>query len=344
MRRTAIYNADNPGKIIRLERKKRGMTQQELALAIRVQPATVARMELENHGLDSVQTRRDIAKVFGISPFILGVGGKADTKTHKLYSTNILKTTLELHRTAFYTTGNFGIPAVNNMVGEITTILKQEGNPHDILEVYVDYSILGVLIGKEELNRSATERYIKYSLDTARSIGNPVLLVKALTAASSAMYEFDNLSQAEEYALEADTIKKIPNHLKALVNTEVGFATNNIKVVEKAQSLVLRDNDFPDINLDLAYCSLCGANALIETGKLDAALFYLETAEEHMPAQFVRRNCILQTLQAKYYLAIKEYDNAQQVAGTALLLAQASKSKPNIKHIRGIMAMIKAKK
>ena len=344
MRRTAIYNADNPGQIVREERLKKGMTQQELALALRVKPATVARMELENHGLDSVQTRRDIAKTLGISPLLLGVGGKADTKTHKLYSTAILQTTLELHREAFYTTGNFGIPAVNKMVSEIAGIIKTEGNNRDILEVYTEYTTLGILIGKDEMNFGKTSYYINKSLDAARSLGNPLLLAEALSAATAAMYEFGNLSQAEIYASEAIAIKKIPNHLRAYVVLEYGRATNNSNAIEQGKSLVLRPNDYPRINLDLGYCYLRGASVFLQMGKLDAADVYLIEAEEEIPNRFVRRRCILQSLQAKYYLDTQELDNATLVAETGLALAQTTKSKPNIERIRGIMAAIKAKK
>jgi transcriptional regulator with XRE-family HTH domain len=344
MRRPAVYNADNPGHTIRVERLKRGMTQQELALAIKVKPAMVARMERNNHGLDSVQTRRDIAIALGISPFALGVGSKTDTKTRKLYSTTILRTTLDLHREAFYTTGNFGIPAVNKMVGEIAGILKEEGNPREILEVYTEYNTLGILIAREELNQGATEVYIKKSLDAARSLNNPVLLARALGAASNAMYKLGNLSQAETYALEADSIGKIPNHLKALVHVDLGLATNNSKTIEKAQSLVLRDNDFPQINLDLGYCYMYGALVLLNTGKLDAAEVYLTASEEQTPKRFARRHCILQSLQAEYYIATKEYENAHHIAETALVLAQNTKSKLNIHRLRGIIFTIKEKK
>ncbi len=301
-------------------------------------------MELENHGLDSVQTRRDIAIALGLSPLALGVGSKSDTKTHKLYSTTIIRTTLELHREAFYTTGNFGIPAVNKMVGEIAGIIKEEGGKRDILEVYAEYTTLGILIGKEELNQVATEAYIKKSIDTARSLKNPILLVRALGASSNAMYRFGNLSQAEKYALEADSIQKIPHHLKALTHTDLALVTNDMKEIEKAQTLVMRDNDFPQINLDLGYCCMYGALVLLNAGKYDAAETYLTAAEEQTSQRFARRHCIIQTLQAQYYLATKEYDNAAHVANTALTLANDTKSKPNIRRIRGIINQIKTKK
>src|SRR5262249_14508432 len=146
------------------------------------------------------------------------------------------------------------------MVGEIAGILKEEGNKRDILEVYTQYCTLGILIAREELNFKATQLYINKSLDAARSLKNPILLARALDAASYAMYRFGDLHQAGIYIEEADTLPKIPHHLKALIQIDFGLATNDFKHLEKAQQLVLRENDFPTINLDLGYCCMYGAS------------------------------------------------------------------------------------
>jgi tetratricopeptide (TPR) repeat protein len=274
---------------------------------------------------------------------LLGVGSRTDTKTAKLYSTTILNTTLALHREAFYTTGNFGIASVNTMLSEIGDLIKQEGAKRELLEIYTEYSTLGILIGREELNKTTTEKYITTALATARSLHNTILLARALSAASDAMREFGDLSQAEAYSLEAEKLTKMPHHLRALIHIGTALATEDIQAIEKAQKLVVRDNDFPQVNLDLGYCYLYGASVSLDTGQYNEALMYLDAAEEELSAKFMRRQCFLQTLQAQYYLGIREYENARHIAETAIGMARSIKSKPNIERLRGIAATIKRK-
>src|SRR2546421_4746186 len=160
MPRKIGYDTDNLGKMIKEEREKRNLSQQELADLVGVSREMVSRMEKDNHGLNSVQTRRQVAKALGLSPLALGVGSEADVKAEPIYNTNILRMTLELHREAYYTTGNFGLPAINTMVSEIDGILKEKDNPKDVLEVYGEYNILGINVGCEEMDLMGTTQYI----------------------------------------------------------------------------------------------------------------------------------------------------------------------------------------
>ena len=341
MGRIARYNTDALGKFIRKERIKQGITQRELALELDVEPSMVTQMERNNRGLNSVQTRRELARVLGISPLALGVGTLADTKIPQVYNTNILKTTLNLHREAYFTTGNFGIPVINSMVSEIEEILTEKNNPKDILEVYAEYNILGVAIGYQEMNPIATSRYIGESLSAARSLNTPITLAHALSTASYATYGFGDLPQAEKYALEAFQITKIPNHLKGTIYVDLGRITGDMQQITKGQTLAERDNDFPAFKLTADWCLLSKAFVLIDSGKYGDALQVLTTAERLVSANLVRRRCIIQVLQAKSLLALEEYEQAVLVAETALTIARDTKSKPNIERLRGVVETLK---
>ena len=344
MRRTAIYNAENnPGKIVREERRRIGMTQAELALALGVDPSMVARMELENHGLDSVQTRRDIAKALGISPFLLGVGDRSEIKTKTVYNINILKTALGMHREAYFTTGNFGIPAVNSMISEINGLLKEHDNAREILEVFVEYNILGINIGREEMQLIETTQYIENALAAARSLRSPVLLADALSTASYAMYELGDMSEAEKYALEANKINKLPNHLKGTIVVDLAQATRDTALIKNALSLAAKDNDYPALKLTSDYCLIRKAFILVAAGKYNEALQVLDIAQGIVPKNMIRRHCYIHVLQTQCFLATEEYDQADLVAETALQTARDIKSGPNLMRLRRLIATTKGR-
>jgi transcriptional regulator with XRE-family HTH domain len=341
VRRQAMYNTDNPGKIVREERVKLGMTQLELAIELGVKPAMVARMELTNHRLDSVQTRRDIAKALGISPLVLGVGNRSDTKVKTVYNTNILRTALDMHREAYFTTGNFGIPAVNSMVSEIDGLLREHHQSREILEIYAEYNILGINIGREEMKLIETTQYIENALDATRSLRNPILLADALSTASYAMYELGNLPDAEKYALEAVKINKLPNHLKGTILVDVAQATGDVTRIKNALDLAAKDNDYPALKLAPDYCFIRKAFILVDAGKYDEALHALDVAQGLVPKNLIRRHCYIQVLQAQCFVGTKEYDQAALVVETAMPMAHDIKSGPNLVRLRRIAKTIK---
>lgn len=339
-----MYNTDNPGRIIREQRLKLGMSQKELADEIRVKPSMVARMELENHGLDSVQTRRDIAKALGISPLVLGVGNRTDVKVNTVYNTNILRTALDMHREAYFTTGNFGIPAVNSMVSEIDAILKEHDHPREVLEVYAEYNILGINIGREEMQLVETTQFIENALDASRSLGSPVLLADALSTASCAMYELGDLSQAEKYALEASNIKKLPDHLKGTIFVDLAQATGDVTLIKNALRLAAKENDYPALKLTNDYCLIGKSFILIAAGKYEDALTVLDVAQSLAPKSLLRRQCYIQVLQTQCFVGMREYDQAELVSETATQMAQDIKSGPNIVRLRRVNTAIRGKR
>jgi len=341
MPRKVGYSIGNLGEVIKEERERQGMSQQDLADLVGVSRTMVVKMERDNHGLNSVQTRRDVARALGISPLVLGVGSTADVKAEPIYNTNILRMTLNLHREAYYTTGNFGLPAIHTMVSEIEGILKEKNNPKDILEIYAEYNALGILIGKEEMNLVETSRYIEEALDATRSLNNPALHGNTLAMAACAMYYFGNLSEAAKYALEAAALRKIPNHLRAHVQTTVAVATGDTNAIKLAKQLVLSPNDYPSIKLDSSYCMFYNGYVLIDAGKFNEALEELITAEEETPGNLKRRHCVIQALQAECLLATKQYDEADLVAETAMTLANEINSKPNLVRLRRITRALK---
>ena len=151
MPRKIGYDTDNLGKMIKEERETRAESARVSRPSRSIQRNDFTYGKRQSR-LNSVQTRRQVAKALGLSPLALGVGSEADVKAEPVYNTNILRMTLDLHREAYYTTGNFGVPAINTMVSEIDSILKEKDNPKDILEIYTEYNILGIHVGKEEMD------------------------------------------------------------------------------------------------------------------------------------------------------------------------------------------------
>ena len=102
-----------------------GLSQEDLAELLGISRAMVSRMEKTNAGLDSVMTRRKLAKILGISPFALGVASMEDVedKRQVLYDTTILKNSLKLHREAYFSGGNVGgVQGVDIMTSKIREI------------------------------------------------------------------------------------------------------------------------------------------------------------------------------------------------------------------------------
>ena len=155
------------------------------------------------------------------------------------------------------------------------------------------------------------------------------------------MYDFDSPAKAQTYALEAATLRKIPNHLKALVQTDLAVATGDMNAIKTAMQLVLSDNDYPSIKLDSSYCMLYAGYVLIDDKKYGEALNYLINAEEETPENLVRRHNSIQTLQAECLLATKQYDEAELVVETALKRALGINSKPNVVRLRRVLNTLK---
>ncbi|HEU5228294.1 MAG TPA: helix-turn-helix domain-containing protein, partial [Ktedonobacteraceae bacterium] len=121
----------NPGKLIKQRRMQLGLSQEDLAAFLGVSRIMVIRMEKTNAGLDSVTTRRKLAKILSIAPFALGVVSIEDVanKMQVLYDTTILKHSLQLHREAYFSGGSVGgVQGVDVMTGKILDISKDLGH------------------------------------------------------------------------------------------------------------------------------------------------------------------------------------------------------------------------
>jgi tetratricopeptide (TPR) repeat protein len=248
-----------------------------------------------------------------------------------------------MHREAYFTTGNFGIPAVNSMVSEIGGLLEEHNNAREILEVYTDYNILGILIGSEEMNLAETTRYIENALTAAHDLDNRVLLADALLAASTAMYDFNNLPEAEKYALEALQIRKIPNQLRGTILTVAALTTGDMTLINNALNLSGKENDYPALKLTPDFCFIRKAFILVDAAKYSDALHTLDIAQELAPKNLTRRQCYIQVLQAQCYAGTKEYEQAELIVETAMPMAQDIKSGPNLVRLRSIVNAIKGK-
>ena len=331
MRRIALYNTDNPGKLVKAERVRKGMTQRELAVALGVTAGMVARMELMNHGLDSVTTRRDIAKALGVSPLIFGVtAGGAITKTTSIYTTKILQSSLDLHKRTYYTNGNLDFSTIHGMTSEVGSMLKMIGPSRELLTIYTEYALLTMKVAAESGQKAANHIAIKQAIASAKSLGDPTLTSRVLSTASLTSYDLGDSKQSEIYARESLTYPRIPRRLKAAFLINLALATADYHEMEKARALLTGENDYPGVPMDLGYYYLRHGETLLANGEHVPAMRSLDIAENMISPDFMRRHCLLQMLQAKYYIGRQEYENAHTVSQTAMILAQKIQSKPNI--------------
>src|SRR5437660_5294812 len=134
----------NPGELIRQRRQKLSMSQEQLAEELGISRSMVAKMENDATGLDSITTRRKIAKVLGLAPVMLGVVSLEDVAqgaTH-LYSTSILQKTLHYHSEAYFSGASVGgVAEVQGMVQHIFDISKGLNHKNkELLDILCQYT------------------------------------------------------------------------------------------------------------------------------------------------------------------------------------------------------------
>src|SRR5437660_1064670 len=195
-----------------------GLSQEDLAELLGISRAMVSRMEKTNAGLDSVMTRRKLAKILGISPFALGVASMEDVedKRQVLYDTTILKNSLKLHREAYFSGGNVGgVQGVDIMTSKIREISQELGNrDKKILGILCEYCQLGLDISQEEQDYTSVKRYGKLALNIARSLGDNTLIASTLMRYGQALSMCEDIggdiSRARALVDEALSIKGLP--------------------------------------------------------------------------------------------------------------------------------------
>lgn len=91
--------------------------------------------------------------------------GRCCTKKQVLYDTTILKSSLKLHREAYFSGGNVGgVQGVDAMTDKILEISKDLGHQNkDVLRILCEYCQLGLDISQEELDYQSVHRYGRFA-------------------------------------------------------------------------------------------------------------------------------------------------------------------------------------
>src|SRR5579885_2822525 len=174
----------DPGKLMKQRRMQLGFSREELAEALGVSRVMVTRMEQANSGLDSVTTRRKLARVLKIAPFALGIVSLDEVKQGKqvFYDTTILQYSLKLHREVYFNGGNVGgVQGMDVMTSEILEISQTLGNRNQqVMGLLCEYCQLGIDVALEEQDYASVHRYGKWALDLARDLEDNILLASTL--------------------------------------------------------------------------------------------------------------------------------------------------------------------
>jgi len=344
-----------PGDLIRQNRIQLNMSQEQLACKLGCSRAMVARMENENLGMNDIMTRRKVAKALSIAPVMLGLVAPEEvlsTKPTVLYDTALLKKSLALHREVYFAGGNVGgiqdVDATAQYIFDISKSLDHKNK--DILEILCHYGQLGLDIGREEQNYRAVERYGNWALSIARKCNDPVLLASTLMRYSSGMFEKGDMAQARRYADEALAQRKIPSQLLGgtLLEASKVYAKQGdpqvMKFLDKASTIAQRKTQEEDagfVKLTTGFCHLRTARVLYEAKEYRSALEELDLAEEQTAPNLVRRKCAIQVLQAQILLQQGHYAAATEFARTALTMASAINSTPNLAYLALIKQELK---
>lgn len=323
----------HPGELIRQKRQELGMSQEQLAEELGITRSMVARMENSGTGLDSIITRRKLAKILGVAPIMLGIVSLEDVAqgTAHLYSTSILKKTLHYHSEAYFSGANVGgVGEVREMVQQIFDISKGLGHKNaELLDVLTQYTQLGASIAYEEQDYKVGEWFAKWSIQLANRLGDNNLIAGGLMNLGCALYRKGDMVQAQKTFDEAMTLKLPTSTLGAVsldaarIYSARGDKTA-IKLLEKSTSIARKVDvwDHATIQADLGFCHMRGAKVFRNLGDNNTALDQVEIADSFVSNKFMRRKAIIQALKAEIYIAMGQYHDALVHAESALTLAK----------------------
>lgn len=331
----------HPGELIRQRRQKLSMSQEQLAEELGISRSMVARMENDATGLDSITTRRKIAKILGLAPVMLGVVSLEDVAqgaTH-LYSTSILKKTLHYHSEAYFSGVSVGgVAEVQEMVQQIFDISKGLNHKNkELLDILCQYTQLGASIAHEEQDYKHAEWFSRWSVSLASKLNDPILLAGSLMNLSSVLYRQGDLGNAQKYIEEALTLQ-LPPAIVGAVSSDASRIYSKIgipgatKLLEKSLSIARRVTswDAGTIQADTGYCHIRGGRIFLDQGDYKAAFEQIELAYDAVSPKFMRRRCLVQILQTEALIAKGDYQDAVISADAALTLAKGLGANENL--------------
>ena len=341
-----------PGELIKETRLKMQSSQKDLASLIGCDRSMVAKMEKNNHGLDSLTPRRQLAKALGISPLAFGLVERKDVEKQILYDPSLLRKALKLDREVYFSGGDVGGTAeVDDMTAKIYTISKGlDHKNRDILEILCQYYQLGIDLAREELKYKAADRYAKNALAIGKALNDKSLLASTTLRYISALYEKGAVDHSMEYVDEALSYVKYVSPVLAIgIYNSVANPlsakgdSRATKVLEKSYTILRsgpKEEDAGYIRPTMAYIHMRYAAVHNNMGEHEEALDILDLAEENQKYQ--RRQCIIRKQQAKAFFGLGEYRQAAVTAQTALDIALEINSKGNSKDIEAIYTQLLA--
>ncbi len=343
-----------PGKLIKFRRTQLNLSQGDLAELLKISREMVSRMERSNAGLDSVMTRRELARILALSPFALGIASIGDVVDKKkvLYDTTILKNSLELYREAYASGGNVGgVQGMDVMTNKIREISNELGNRDpQVLSILCEYCQLGLDISQEEQDYQSVHRYGRWALDLARELGDNTLLAATLMRYGQAMSMCEgigrDISQARALMDEALSLKGLPTSIVGGVMIRAGrvyaLQGDNWKpLFNAAEKLVGKQFDDEGFTrLDRSQYQIYLAHALY-LQKDKRALDLLESAESMINPRQLRRISVNKILQAQVYLSRKQYQEASYILEELLPLAKAVNEKLTLANVAYVQQELK---
>ncbi|HLG66148.1 MAG TPA: helix-turn-helix transcriptional regulator [Ktedonosporobacter sp.] len=346
----------HPGELMRQKRQELKMSQKELAELLGISSSMVARMEASGTGLDSVITRRKIAKILGIAPIMLGIVSLDDVAqgVAHLYSTIILRKTLHYHSEAYFGGASVGgIVEVQEMVQQIFEISKALGHKNaELLDILCQYTQLGASIAYEEQDYRAGAWFAKWSLNFANKLHDDNLVAGSLLNLGSALYRREDLTRAQKTLEEAMTLKQLPVSTIGAVTLDAARIYSRqgnrdaIKLLEKSTNIARRVQawDHATIQADLGFCYIRGARIFLDLGDTANAQDQIEMADSAVPGKFMRRRSLISVLEAEIAIARGQFHDALIHADNALLLAKDLGANENLVkgHILNISNLLQA--
>ena len=331
----------DPGQLLRQHRKKNHLTQTELARKLQMNRSVVSLMESQNHGMDSMTTRRKILTALPTIPAMaLGLSIPGE-KIQPRYDTSLLRQLLHYHREAYFNGSDTGsIAQIERTIKMIYELSNNDNHANKgLLEVLCMYNQLALDIAREKRDYYVGKQFASNSYQIANALKDDELKASSLLRWSAVLFEEGNIGEAIAKIDEALHIKKLPDFLRAGIAIHAVYPYASIdasKSLYHAKYSVALSGTQPDeeerhyIRLTHSFAQIRQAFAYNKIGKPDIALDILKSAEAEIGTAFPRRLVGLKVVKAHSYLLQRDPEQSASIAMSALSLAYTIQSLPNV--------------
>lgn len=367
------------GYVVRLYRKRKRWTQEDLARKLGVTKLMVRLMETKNSGLDSIERRRVLCKLLDIPPVLLGLASlaqieqviSAQNKEEKHApalildssptSPNTYKAILQQYIKSHVTWSGL------SLLGEIELIIqrlheqtKQTTNKQEkknlLYELWEFHRLAVKVYSDDKFNLAQAIQHLNDALSVALELQDANLL--AVTYAHLAGIE---LKEGQIY-LAKPNIDAALSHMKnasGVVRCDVfGIAANIYhagakdladivsasKFLDQSQSIfadMTRDERYVPHTIDAMRCQQTLFDSCLELGKITDTMEILDRMEEKTPKSYIRKKALLYYFRARCYLRLHYPDMALQHLNVSLRIMQDIGAKRNVEEIRDVYQQIR---